>query len=282
MYVCYVTLVSQGQPLYGQPIMNDLLALVCRITKRGSLTQNLSQPCRHHNTVRHGYGSNNYGLVISPPFVARKQMRSDASAPRWRKSEACKVWMINWCGCCHIQRECYISTSACSSSAAKNSGCLEDQVLISSSSQDPKWLLEVVWSLLLRLNVLIHRVRANLKWIAASKFQEQIVSFNMRALSVSDELHRLPLSSKCKFLIIVWFASFCGAFGKHFLLKYLRSMLVVKWVWGVLMPEGWEKSRSSKHRELKSCYKKCSCEGKHTRHHPVTTTTTDTHQEIQH
>lgn len=74
-----------------------------------------------------------------------------------------RVWMINWCGCCHIQRDFYISTSACSSSAAKDSGHLEDQVLSSSSSQNPKWLLEVVWSLLFRLNVLIHRVRANLK-----------------------------------------------------------------------------------------------------------------------
>lgn len=34
--------------------------------------------------------------------------------------------------------------------------------------------LEVVWSLLLRLRVLIHRVRANLKWITANK---QIVGF---------------------------------------------------------------------------------------------------------
>lgn len=227
MSVCYVTLVSQGQPLYGRPIMYDLLALVCRITKRGSLTQNLSQPCRHHNTVRHWYGSNDYGLVVSPPFVARKQMRSDTSAPWWRKSQASKVWMINWCGCCHIQRDFYISTSACSSTAAKDSGCLEDQILSSSSSQNPKWLLEVVWSLLLRLNMLIHRVRANLKWIAANKFQEQIVGFNMRALSVSDKLHRLSQSSKCKFSIIVWFASFCGAFRKHFLPKYLQTMLVV-------------------------------------------------------
>lgn len=72
MYVCHVTLVSQGQPLHGRPIMFDLLALVCRITKRGSLTRNLSQPCRHHNTVRHGYGSNDYGSVILTPFVAEK------------------------------------------------------------------------------------------------------------------------------------------------------------------------------------------------------------------
>lgn len=91
-----------GQLMHARPIMYDLLALACGIIKRGSLTGNLSQPCRHHNTVRHGYGSNDYGLVISTPFVAPKQMRSDASAPRWRKSEASKVWMINWCGCCHI------------------------------------------------------------------------------------------------------------------------------------------------------------------------------------
>lgn len=146
--------------------------------------------------------------------------------------------MINWCGCCHIQRDFYISTSACSSSAAKDSGCLEDQVLSSSSSHNPKWLLEVVWSLLLRLNVLIHRVRANLKWIAANNFQEQIVGFNMRTLSVSDMLHGLPRYSKCKFLIIVWFASFCGAFRKAL---SSQTVLVVKWLRAVLMPEGWEK-----------------------------------------
>lgn len=165
-------------------------------------------------------------LWLKSKWGATPQLPCDAN------QKLARVWMINWCGCCHIQRDFYISTSACSSSAAKDSGRLEDQVLSSSSSQNPKWLLEVVWSLLLRLNVLIQRVWANLKWIDASKFQEQIVGFNMRALSVSisDELHRLPQSSKCTFLIIVWFASFCGAFRKHFLLKYLRTMLVVKWV----------------------------------------------------
>lgn len=142
--------------------------------------------------------------------------------PRWRKSEACKVRVINWCGCCHIQRDFYISTSARSSSAAKDSGRLKDRVLISSSSQHLKWLLEVVWSLLLRLNVLIHRVRANLK------FQEQIISFNIRALAVSDKLRRLPWSSKCQLLIVVWFSSFCRVFRKHFLLINLQTMLVVK------------------------------------------------------
>lgn len=208
-------------------------------------------------------------------------MRSDALAGDTNQ-ELARSWMINWCGCCNIQRKFFITTFACSSSAAKDSGRLGDQALPSFSTQNPKWILEVVWSLLLRLNGLIHRVRANLKWIAANKFQEQIVSFNMKTLSVLDEPHWLPRSLKCKFLIVVWLASFCGAFRKHSLLKHFRTMLVVKWVWGVLTPEGWEKSRSSKHRELKSCYKKCSCLGKHTRHHPVTTITTDTHQEIQH
>lgn len=169
-----------------------------------------------------------------------------------------------------------------SSNAAKDSGCLEDQVLSSSSSRNLKWLLEAVWSLLLRLNALIHGVRANLKWITANKFQEQIVGFNMRALSVSEELRRLPGSSKRKVSIIVWFASFCGTFRERFLLDYLGTTLGVKWVRGVLMPEGWGKSRSSKHGELNSRDKKRSCVGKRTRHHPVTTTTTDTHQEIQH
>lgn len=41
-YVCYVTLESQAQPLYVRPYVYDLLALVCTITKRGSVTPNRS------------------------------------------------------------------------------------------------------------------------------------------------------------------------------------------------------------------------------------------------
>lgn len=141
--------------------------------------------------------------------------------------------MISWCGCCHIQRDFYISTSGsflkCSEGFWVSGG--SGSVLI----QFPKPEMTPWCSLIAVVKALcaIHRVRANLKWLTASKLWEQIVGFNIRELSVSGELHRLMWNSRWVFLIIVWFSLFMQY--SESVSSQITSVPVVKWVWGIFM-----------------------------------------------
>lgn len=94
----------------------------------------------------------------------------------------------------------------------------EVQAWSSSSSQIVKRLFEVIWSLLLWLNMLIQRVTTNLKWIAAKKFWEQIIGFE-RNICI-----RLMWNSRCKFFVIVWFTSFVEISESVFFSNHLQNI----------------------------------------------------------
>ncbi len=245
------------------------MGLLWGIAKTGSLSHNLLQPCTHHKTVRYGYGRTHYASVILPHCCSKAneewRLRSLVTKSR-SKAGTLKIkcfcsprfeWIAGmdiWRRGCHILTDFPISRAVFFLYWSNGSGSLRDLVQPSSNPQNLQLLLlsEVLWSLLFWLCMLIHWVRANVKWLIANEALEQIVSLNMRVLwPISDELFkdhwqpsmnvvfpsfRVPIFDHFKILLSVDLH-----FTEHFLSKFCNFKILipdlsltafeVEWIW---------------------------------------------------